>query len=75
LETCWPCRADAVLVKQLFVNLLSNAFKFTRLRPVAHIEIGCSRTADEIVYFVKDDGRASNALCDKLFGSFQRCIA
>jgi two-component system sensor histidine kinase/response regulator len=68
-----PCRADAVLVKQLFVNLLSNAFKFTRQRAVAHIEIGCSQTDGEVVYFVKDDGAGFDMrYADKLFGVFQR---
>ncbi len=68
-----PCRADAVLVKQLFVNLLSNAFKFTRQRTVAHIEIGCSQTVGEVVYFVKDDGAGFDMrYADKLFGVFQR---
>ena len=68
-----PCRGDAVLVKQLFVNLLSNAFKFTRQRAVAHIEIGCSQTDGEVVYFVKDDGAGFDMrYADKLFGVFQR---
>jgi two-component system, sensor histidine kinase and response regulator len=68
-----PCRGDAVLMKQLFVNLLSNAFKFTRQRPVAHIEIGCALTDGEVVYFVKDDGAGFDMrYADKLFGVFQR---
>jgi two-component system sensor histidine kinase/response regulator len=68
-----PCRADAVLVKQLFVNLLSNAFKFTRGRAVAHIEVGCTQTEGEVVYFVKDDGAGFDMrYADKLFGVFQR---
>jgi light-regulated signal transduction histidine kinase (bacteriophytochrome) len=62
-----------VLVKQLFVNLLSNAFKFTRQRAVAHIEIGCSQINDEVVYFVKDDGAGFDmTYANRLFGVFQR---
>jgi light-regulated signal transduction histidine kinase (bacteriophytochrome) len=68
-----PCRADAALVKQLFVNLLSNALKFTRQRAVGHIEIGCLRVHDEVVYFVKDDGVGFDMkYANKLFGVFQR---
>jgi two-component system sensor histidine kinase/response regulator len=68
-----PCRGDAVLLKQLYVNLLSNALKFTRQRAVAHIEIGCSQTDGQVVYFVKDDGAGFDMrYADKLFGVFQR---
>ena len=68
-----PCRADAALLKQVFVNLLSNALKFTQHRAVGHIEIGCSRVDDEVVYFVKDDGAGFDMkYADKLFGVFQR---
>ena len=68
-----PCQADAPMLKQLFVNLLSNAVKFTRDRAVGHIEIGCTRVAGEVVYFVKDNGAGFDMrYADKLFGVFQR---
>ncbi len=35
-----PCEADPFLLKQVFVNLLSNAFKYTSKRPHARIEVG-----------------------------------
>ena len=41
-----PCDADPVLLKQVFVNLLSNALKFTGQREVAKIEIGCLPNAE-----------------------------
>ena len=35
-----PCKADPALLRQVFANLLANSPKFTRLRPVAQIEVG-----------------------------------
>jgi PAS domain S-box-containing protein len=68
-----PCLADAALFKQIFVNLLSNAFKFTRHRAVSHVEIGCSRVDGDVVYFVKDNGAGFDMqYANKLFGVFQR---
>jgi PAS domain S-box-containing protein len=67
------CQADPALLKQVFVNLLSNALKFTRQREVAHIEIGCQCQESETIYFVKDNGAGFDArYADKLFGVFQR---
>jgi signal transduction histidine kinase len=68
-----PCQADPALLKQVLVNLLSNALKFTSQREVAVIEVGCRQAGGENVYFVKDNGVGFNmAYVDKLFGVFQR---
>ena len=68
-----PCQADPALLKQVLVNLLSNALKFTSPRQVAVIEVGCREAEGEPVYFVKDNGVGFNmAYADKLFGVFQR---
>ncbi len=68
------CQADPVLLKQVFINLLSNAFKFTRTREVAHIEIETTRTDDgELFYSVRDNGVGFDPdHADNLFGVFQR---
>jgi two-component system, cell cycle sensor histidine kinase and response regulator CckA len=66
-------RADQALIRQVWVNLLDNALKFTRPRESACIEVGCRSTADEEVYYVKDNGVGFDIqYAPKLFGVFQR---
>lgn len=68
-----PCHGDPVLLQQVWVNLLSNALKFTREKNPALVEIGAAETKGEIVYFVKDNGAGFDMrYADKLFGVFQR---
>jgi len=67
------CKADPRLLKQVFVNLLSNALKFTRGREVARIEVGYRREGGEHVCFIRDNGVGFDMrYVDKLFGVFQR---
>jgi two-component system sensor histidine kinase/response regulator len=67
------CEGDPSLIEQVFVNLLSNAFKFTRDRRPARISIGCRREPRELVYFVRDNGAGFDPdYAHKLFGVFQR---
>ena len=64
---------DPSMIRQVVVNLLSNAMKFTRKRDEAVIEIGGSDQRDEIIYYIKDNGVGFDmAEADKLFGVFQR---
>ena len=66
-------RADRALMRQVWVNLLGNALKFTRPREAAVIEVGCQSGADEEVYYVKDNGVGFDMqYAPKLFGVFQR---
>jgi PAS domain S-box-containing protein len=51
-----PCRADRALLKQVFLNLLANALKFTRSCERAEILVGFTETNGETVYFVRDNG-------------------
>lgn len=67
------CQADPNLLKQVWINLLSNALKYTRTRDPAHIEIGWKKENDEQMFFVKDNGVGFDMqYAHKLFGVFQR---
>ena len=66
-----PC--DPGLIKQVFVNLLNNAVKYTKLRAEAVIEVNSYRKDNETVFFVRDNGVGFEMkYSDKLFGVFQR---
>ncbi|MDD5303850.1 MAG: ATP-binding protein, partial [Elusimicrobia bacterium] len=68
-----PCEGDASLLRQVWVNLLANAIKFTRTRPEALIEIDSHDEAGETVYRVKDNGVGFDMRhAGKLFNVFQR---
>ena len=70
------CRADPVLLRQVFENLLANALKFSRHRQDAAIEVGWRHDPDDpgyCTYFVKDNGAGFDmTYADKLFRVFQR---
>ena len=68
-----PCEADPQLLRQVFLNLLSNALKYTRKCDLARIEVGTLRQDGKNIYFVKDNGAGFDMrYMDKLFGVFQR---
>lgn len=64
---------DIVLIKQVWINLVSNAIKYSQHIPKARIEIGSYYKENLIVYYVKDNGAGFDMqYYDKLFGVFQR---
>ncbi len=66
-------KGDPAMVLQIFVNLISNAVKFTALREKAEIEIGCLPDRSPTVYFVRDNGVGFNMkYYSRLFGVFER---
>lgn len=66
-------RGDRALLEQVWVNLLSNALKFSGTRPQPEIEVGALEEAEEYVYFVGDNGVGFDMqYYNKLFGVFQR---
>jgi light-regulated signal transduction histidine kinase (bacteriophytochrome) len=73
LDELPDCRADPALLKQVFVNLLDNALKYTRPREPARITVGHLGQDGERTFFVKDNGVGFEmAYADKLFRVFQR---
>ena len=68
-----PCRGDRVLIKQVLVNILTNAVKFTKGRVEALVEAGADNKEGKTVYFIRDNGVGFDMQYhDKLFGVFQR---
>jgi two-component system, sensor histidine kinase and response regulator len=67
------CEADPSLLEQVFVNLLSNAFKFTRHCNPAEVEVGSFERHGEVILFVRDNGAGFDMKhAGKLFGVFKR---
>lgn len=65
--------ADLSAIKQVWVNLISNAIKYSKNKTNARVEISCSESANENIYKIKDNGVGfSMRYYDKLFGVFQR---
>lgn len=67
------CNVDRVLMKQVLVNLLSNALKYSRNRETPTVTIGSSITGSEHLFFVRDNGAGFDMrYADKLFSVFSR---
>jgi signal transduction histidine kinase len=67
-----PCNGEPALLNQVFVNLISNAVKFTAKTDNPTISIGAADNG-EVVYYVRDNGVGFDArYAEKLFGVFQR---
>ncbi len=68
-----PVRGDAAMLRQVFVNLLANALKFSRAAVAPAIEVGALRKDGETTYFVRDNGVGFDMkYAPKLFQVFQR---
>ena len=64
---------DSSLLKQVWVNLISNAVKYSAKRVSPVIEIGSTEMEGEPTYYVKDNGVGFDMKdVGKLFGVFQR---
>jgi signal transduction histidine kinase len=64
---------DGALLKQVWINLLSNALKYTGRREAAEIRVGATLRDGETEFFVQDNGAGFDMkYADRLFGVFQR---
>jgi light-regulated signal transduction histidine kinase (bacteriophytochrome) len=71
IENLSNVKGNFIYLSQLFMNLIGNAIKFTKVRPVIHI---FGREEDnKVLIFVKDNGIGMNAEdAEKIFTPFQR---
>ncbi len=64
---------DATLIRQVWNNLLANAFKFTQYRQKREVEIGSYQFGEDAVYCVSDNGVGFDMqYVDRLFKAFHR---
>ena len=68
-----PAHCDVALIRQVWINLISNAVKYSRKKSDPVIEIGSELRADETVYYIKDNGVGFDMkYAQKLFTVFKR---
>ena len=73
VEPLAPAKADRTLLRQVWSNLLTNAFKYSSGRAQPVIAISSKVDTECIAYTVRDNGVGFNMkYYDKLFGVFQR---
>jgi two-component system, sensor histidine kinase and response regulator len=64
---------DPALLRATLLNLMENAWKFTRKRDDGCVELGARVDGDQSVFFVRDNGAGFDpAMAHKLFNPFQR---
>lgn len=73
LQNIPNAQGDPSILRQVWVNLIGNAIKFTSTKQKRIIEIGFFTREKENVYYVKDNGVGFDmAYRNKLFVVFQR---
>jgi signal transduction histidine kinase len=69
------CKAtgDPDLIKIALVNILGNAWKYTRKTEKPCIEFGCKKNDDNCIYFIKDNGTGFDmSIAADIFKPFKR---
>ena len=68
-----PVKADMNTIRQVWVNLVSNAVKYSGKKEIPRIEIGSFAENGQVVFFVRDNGVGfDQQYSKKLFKVFQR---
>lgn len=64
---------DRNMLRQVYINLISNALKYSSKKKKSIISIGCMKDTNSCTYYIKDNGAGFDMMYyDKLFGVFQR---
>ena len=73
VENIIDAPGDSTMIRQVWVNLISNAIKFSSQNEHAHIHITSAIEGNNCVYCIKDDGVGFDMkYLEKLFDVFQR---
>ena len=73
IENLPAINCDSSLMRQVFINLISNAIKYSSKKENPQITIGAKSEEGKQIYFVKDNGVGFDMrFYNKLFGVFQR---
>ncbi|MCD4789279.1 MAG: PocR ligand-binding domain-containing protein, partial [Bacteroidales bacterium] len=73
VHDCPETLADPNLMQNVFLNLLSNALKFTKNKPITEIEFGYIEKDNKAIFIIKDNGVGFDMkFANKLFSPFQR---
>ncbi len=68
-----PVKGDYGLMKQVMVNLISNAIKYSSKKPTPVVDIISKIEGDKVVFTITDNGAGFDMqYADRLFGVFQR---
>jgi len=73
IEKLEPVHCDSSLLRQVWINLISNALKYSGKQEKPEIQISSLRKENRVVYSIKDNGVGFDMkYAEKLFGVFQR---